>query len=448
MKYFFVLFCALFLLSCQTHQAPVDPAQKIDHIVVIYLENHSFYNLFAEFPDADNRLPDSYKGQVDKKGNVYKTLPQVENRDLKKKDGRFPTNLPNRPFPIDRYVKLSDKIPDPGHEFFTHIWQVDGGKMDRFVAGSGVGALALGYFDMKKSNLWKYASEYTLADHFFQSAWGGSFINHQYLIAAQTPLYAEAPKDMKTVLSKNGEVQKYGSLTPEGYAVNTIQPFAEPFDPKFKDAAHRLPALNYQNIGDLLTEGKISWGWYAGGWNKILQGQGVKDFQYHHQPFLYFSKYAPGTKERKEHLKDEEDLFKELEEKKFPQVVFFKPFADENAHPGYSDMSSGDMKVKQLVEALQASPYWKKTLIIVTFDEHGGFWDPTMPPKVDRWGPGSRIPAIFISPFVQKNHIDRTNYETTSILSFIEKRFSLPALNERDAKANPLTGIFEPPPAR
>jgi acid phosphatase len=135
----------------------------------------------------------------------------------------------------------------------------------------------------------------------------------------------------------------------------------------------------------------------------------------------------------------------ELKEKRFPQVAFFKPTADENAHPGYSDMSSGDAKVKQLVEAIQSSPYWKKTLIIVTFDEHGGFWDPAMPHKADRWGPGSRIPAIFISPHVQKNHIDRTNYETVSILSFIEKRFSLPALNERDAKADPLTGIFEKP---
>lgn len=446
MKYF-TLLISFFILGCQTHKTSLDPAQQIDHIVVIYLENHSFYNLFAQFPDADNRISETYKGQVDKKGNLYRTLPPVEDRGSKKRDSRFPTNLANRPFLIDQYVKLNEKVPDPGHEFHTHLYQFNGGKMDRFVAYSGVGALALGYYDMSKTQLWKYAQEYTLADHFFQSAWGGSFLNHQYLIAAQTPLYAGAPKDMKTVLNKKGEVEKFASLTPDGYAVNTIQPRLAPFDPKYKEEAKRLPPQTHKNIGDLLTEAKISWAWYAGGWRQAEQGQAAADFQYHHQPFLYFSKYGPGTLERKEHLKDEADLLMELKEKRFPQVAFFKPAADENAHPGYADVSSGDAKVKQIVEAVQVSPYWKKTLIIVTFDEHGGFWDPAVPKAIDKWGPGSRIPAIFISPWVQKNHIDRTNYETVSILSFIEKRFSLPALNERDAKADPLTGIFETPAA-
>lgn len=444
MKYLSLLL-VVFLLSCQTTPTVVDPSEKIDHIVVIYLENHSFYNLFAAFPDVDNRLPDAYKGQVDAGGRLYKNLPQVTEYGGKKVDARFPKNLPNTTFPIDQYVKISDKIPDPSHEFYTHIAQVNGGKMDGFARLSKVGGLPMGYYDMSKTRLWQYAQEYTLADHFFQSAWGGSFINHQYLIAAQTPLFESAPESMKTVLDKKGVVKKGGLLTPDGYAVNTVQPRLAPYDPKYKDEAQRLQPLDYANIGDRLTEAKISWGWYAGGWKQILNGQNPKDFQYHHQPFLYFAKYGPGTDGRREHLKDEDDMMTELKEHRFPQVVFYKPVGDENAHPGYSDVESGDQKVYQLVEALKQSPYWKKTLIVITFDEHGGFWDPAQPPAVDKWGPGTRIPAIFVSPLVKKGHIDRTTYETTSILSFLEKRFGLPPLTDRDRKADPLSGIFEKP---
>jgi phospholipase C len=104
---------------------------------------------------------------------------------------------------------------------------------------------------------------------------------------------------------------------------------------------------------------------------------------------------------------------------------------------------AGDAKVHEVVEAVKSSPYWQRTLIVVTFDEHGGFWDPIAPPVIDRWGPGSRIPAVFISPHVRERHVDHTLYETVSILAFLEKRFDLKPLSERDAKASPLTGIFK-----
>jgi phospholipase C len=82
-------------------------------------------------------------------------------------------------------------------------------------------------------------------------------------------------------------------------------------------------------------------------------------------------------------------------------------------------------------------------VVIVTYDEFGGYWDHVPPPKGDRWGPGSRIPAIVISPFARRHYVDHTPYDTTSILKLIENRFGLKPLGQRDAAANDLTGALQ-----
>lgn len=437
-----IIFLLPFILfSCQ-HSPRIASPDKIDHVVVIYLENHSFYNLFANFPGADNKPPKNYKGQVDNEGNIYKTLPIIRHDGTQEPDLRFSNKLKNSPFRIDDYCKQSELSPDPRHEFYTSQVQINNGKMDRFAAHSNVGGFIMGYYDMKKSHLWQYAREFTLADNFFQSAFGGSFLNHQYLIAARAPLIPTAPKSQRMTLDKNGTPLAQKVYTPDGYGVNTVVPFNFPTDPTRKES-DRLPTYDYKNIGDLMSEAGVSWAWFSGGWNKILRGERSEHFEYHHQPFVFFKNYGPGTTGRKEHLKDEEDLFASLQNGKLPQVSFYKPIGNENAHPGYSTIESGDEKMHAVIEAIRRSPFWKSTLIVVTFDENGGFWDPKAPPKGDRFGPGVRVPAIYISPWVKKGFIDHTQSESLSIIAYIEKRFGLPHLTERDAKADPLSHIFE-----
>ena len=75
-------------------------------------------------------------------------------------------------------------------------------------------------------------------------------------------------------------------------------------------------------------------------------------------------------------------------------------------------------------------------LVVVTYDENGGIWDHVTPPKGDRWGPGTRIPAIIVSPYAKRGNVDHTPYDTNSILRFIIHRFDLPNLEgikSRDA---------------
>jgi phospholipase C len=103
----------------------------------------------------------------------------------------------------------------------------------------------------------------------------------------------------------------------------------------------------------------------------------------------------------------------------------------------------GELHVDSLINAIRQSPAWKHTAIIITYDEHGGFWDHVAPPVVDRWGPGSRVPALVISPFARRGHVDHHRYDTTSILALIEQRWHLQPLTSRDTQADPLSGALD-----
>jgi acid phosphatase len=158
----------------------------------------------------------------------------------------------------------------------------------------------------------------------------------------------------------------------------------------------------------------------------------VPNFQYHHQPFNYFANMAPGTAERAKHLKDGglagSEFIKAIDSGTLEQVVFYEPQGNLNEHAGYADVAAGDSHLAEIVAHLERSPQWKHMLVILTYDENGGFWDHVAPPKGDRWGPGTRIPAIIVSPFAKRRFVDHTPYDTTSILRLITRRFQLPVL--------------------
>jgi len=406
---------------------------KIGHIIVIYLENHSFDNLYGLFPGADGiaQAKPENTTQVDLSGQVYVTLPPVP------KDDRFPKDLPNKPFLIDQYAPPEEKIGNPTHAFYEHQQQINGGSMNLFAAVSEVKGLVMGYYDGRNLPLWPYAQRYTLADHFFQAAFGGSFLNHQWLACACTPRFDNASPGLKTQEDASGKLIKPGSVTPDGYAVNTFYPVKGPY-PANVDAKKLLPVQTAPTLGDRLSDQGVDWAWYAGGWNDALAGRPDQTFQFHHQPYAYFQRYAAGSEERARHLKDEVDLEAGIAQGQLPPVVFYKPIGSLNEHPGYADVISGEQHIAGLLQKLEHSQLWKDSVVIVTYDENGGFWDHVPPPKGDRFGPGSRIPALIISPFARQHFVDHTVYDTTSILKLIENRFHLAPLSERDAKVESL----------
>jgi phospholipase C len=442
MRYWLLLIAFIWPFCVMAEQDDAQKLAPVNHIIVFYLENHSFDNLFGTFAGANGLANAGEKSlQLDANDKPYAILPAVL-RDGKK-DERFPANLPNKPFLISQYVPADKKTGDLVHRFYQNLEQINGGAMNKFVLATDAGALTMGYYDEKDSPIMRYAKNYTLADNFFVGAFGGSMLNHFWLVCACTPHFDNAPDTLKAVLDGKGHMVKDGPLTPDGYAVNTIQPFSPPFDPKYNDSATRLPMQDMDTIGERLNEKNISWAWYAGGWADADAGKPDKLFIYHHQPFAYFAKYAPGTEGRKKHLKDELDLVADIEKGTLPAVTFYKPIGEVDAHPGYARLIESEDHVFELINKIEKSPLWQDSIIIVTFDDTGGFWDHVAPPKGDRFGPGERTPVLVISPFAKRGFVDHTLYDTTSILKLIESKYKLKPLGKRDAKANNLLNTLQ-----
>ena len=485
---------------------------KIDTVVVIYAENRSFNNLFAGFPGLEQPLedvaPDRYV-QRDRDGSVLEHLPPiweglipakqvVEHREFLIGPDDLP-QLPNQPFAL--HTPEGDPLPhglitrDLIHSFYNNQLQINGGRNDGFVAWGDSGALVMGHYGDGSANLrlWQIAREFTLCDNFFMGAFGGSFLNHQYLIAARPPVYPDAdrspaqgkivefdpafPGQLRPMLKAgtpasalDGPVRFVpDSISPDFYAVNTMLP---PYMPSYQPdpdrpgysldtSPHTMTEQHHATIGDRLTAGSVDWAWYAGGWTDALEGKGKgsgfpsrPNFQPHHQPFNYFARFAPGSADRARHLRDggvgetarTNKFLADVAAGTLPPVSYYKPEGDLNMHAGYSDVDAGDRHIARVIDALRRSPQWPRMLVVVTFDENGGWWDHVAPPRGDRWGPGTRIPALIVSPHACRGHVDHTIYDTGSIARFLVRRFGLEPLPGLVAREKAMIAAGGPPP--
>jgi acid phosphatase len=525
---------AMFAASARP-AAHATPLSKIDHFVVIYEENHSFDNLYGGWEGVNGRANavTANTQQVDQNGTAYPCLPQL---DVNIVALTGTCGLGNTWFLIDPIIKPTDTTcpqlsPVPGpfskangwlngtgltggctrdivHRFYQEQYQLNGGAQNRYMVGSDAEGTVMGVYDTTKLPIYtwlhsKNHPSYVIADDFFQAAFGGSFLNHQYLIAAQAPVDHNAPASIHSLLDSHGFPNAgYPLYTPEqgvtyrdsrftmacpaplglacgDYAVNTIQPAFEPRDPGDSLAAQTNPT-----IGDRLTEKGIDWAWYSGGWadatgntsdpgysngpgpacsNPNIDPAKVNNvpkfvypicpdilFQYHHQPFNYFANYGPGTPGRA-HLQDEADFLnliassrKQGNDCDLKPVSFWKPIGEENEHPGYASESNGNSKLVDVLQSIESSGCAKNTMVIVTYDEFGGEWDHVAPPTVDKFGPGSRVPALILAPYLKNGFgVDSTEHDTTSILKTIENRFGLDPLATRDRDVSDLSSVWD-----
>jgi acid phosphatase len=543
------------VLAAAASPALADRFKHIDHIVVVYEENHSFDNLYGGWEgvtglgDADA----AHTTQVGQSGTAYTCLLQ---NDLNLKSpplsadctdsttgSTFSSHFTNEPFRIDDYIPPTAKTcPAPGvfasngvlapngleggctrdlvHRYYQEQYQLDGGNQDRYVTGSDAVGLTMGTYDTKALPIYAYLHgkhhpKYAIADRFFQSAFGGSFLNHQWLVAARTPTWPGAPNDggpndLHSVVDANGMPTSYPLYTagpgvkdqqltescappagtpapPAGtvcgdFAVNTTQPPYQPYAPGTAPT-RRLPPQTAPTIGDRLSGQGVDWAWYSGGWsnangnvggpgwtngdtpgtctdsntaaNAVYPNCPDKLFQYHHQPLNYYASFAPGTDARAQHLRDETEFLADAQDSdrscRLKQVSFIKPLGAENEHPGYASEHTGSDHLVDLLSSIENSRCAKSTMVIVTYDEFGGQWDHVPPPGQgtttsgphDEWGPGTRIPALVVSPRLRRPFsVDHTVYDTTSILSTIERRFGLEPVATRDADAADLRGLF------
>jgi len=533
-----------------------DRLSRINHIVVIYQENHSFDNLYGMWEGVNGlrRAPRARTVQVNQAGTPYECLlqndvnltsPPLSVRCTDTTTATpFSSHFRNRPFTIDDYIPPeATTCPPPGvsapngvpngtglpggctrdlvHRFYQEQYQLNDGRQNRYVTGSDAVGLAMGVYDTQALPIYDYLHQgghprYAIADNFFQAAFGGSFLNHQWLVAASNPVWPGAlndgsADDLHSVVDANGMPNNYplyvspldGAVkdfaltasctppagrppTPPGvlcgdYAVNTIQPPYQPYAPG-TPVTRRLPPQTAPTIGDRLSGAGVDWAWYSGGWSNAngdinapgwSNGTGPtcsdpnafttavfpncpdKLFQFHHQSFNYYASFAPGTAARAAHLRDEQEILQLAgssdKDCNLKPVSFIKPVGAHNEHPGYASETAGSNHLLELLQAIQGSRCAKDTMVVVTYDEFGGQWDHVTPPGQggqggphDVFGPGTRLPALVISPFLRGNFVvDHTQYDTTSILATIERRFDLAPLSSRDAAVHDLSRVFQ-----
>lgn len=486
--------------------------EQVRHIVVIYAENRSFANLYGDFPGVQHPLsavPPEQALQLDRDGKTpLPTLPKIWGGlvpQAQEIDGkrymiaeRDIDKLPNAPFQIrdaqGKPLPNGVMTRDLWHRFYQNQMQINAGRNNQFAAWADSGGLVMGYYRNSADTLrlWNLARQYTLCDNFFMAAFGGSWLNHIFLISAQAPLYPDvhtspakhlvsvvegsdpagtrlklAADSPASALDGPPKFERDGAFTPDGYAVNTMAPphqpsyvrplpggnpaYADPTDPRV------LPPQRYATIGYRLSEKGIDWAWYGGAWQYALEHRdtgNVPDFQYHHHPFNYFASFAPGTDARRRHLRDAglgddpstNHFIAAIDAGRLPAVTFYKPQGNLNMHAGYADIASGDRHIATVIEHIRRGPQWANTVIVMTHDENGGWWDPVAPPPGDRWGPGSRIPALVIAPFAKKGHVDHTLYDTNSILRFISRVHGLAPLDGVTARDKAFAARGQTPP--
>ncbi len=476
--------------------APKDgPLGHFKHIVVIYEENHSFDNLYGNWGSVNGQnvvgradATQANTTQLAQNGSAYDCLLQKDVNltapsPLSSTCGpetvtlgdastvTYSSHFANAPYNIDQFIPATaTTCPDenhlfsfsngilngrglPGgctrdlvHRFYQEQYQLNGGAMNRYVTGSDSAGMTMGYYDTTKLPIYQYlhqngAPNYVIADHFFAAAFGGSFLNHQYLVAAAPLPWPAIPAAKQSILDTAGfpnatyplyrptttvsdqpGLQACGlsttiaSLACGSAAVNTVQPPYQPTSlfgtqvPAVNDTTNPMKPMT---IGDELSDAGVSWAWYSGGWDNaagITTGPGWtngsgpdcsdpnsapaatvgaalggfpfcpdRSFQTHHQPFNYFARYAPGQPGRA-HLQDEQDFLAAVTAGTLPSVSFVKPLGLDNEHPGYTSEPNGSDHLVDLIKAVESGPQAGNTLILVTYDEFGGQWDHVPPP--------------------------------------------------------------------
>ncbi|MBK9258958.1 MAG: alkaline phosphatase family protein [Polyangiaceae bacterium] len=378
----------------QGESRPYGKEIPIDHIVVVMMENRSFDHYFQKLPEY---------GQPD-----ADVAPETY------------TNPDANGMPVAPFRDTDLCLVDTNHEWTGTHEQINGGQMDGFFAtndgwhelpaGANMneayrsGKRALSYYTSEDLPFYYWlANEFAIGDRYFSSMAGPTWPNRMYLYAASS----------------------FG-------------------------AAHNTIVTSGNTLFDYLEQRQVSWKIYY----STSPGLGVLT-----DKFIKFRQELP------ERFGTFADYLADAAAGTLPSVAFVDPgiaregYDQNDEHPPAIPMF-GEQFVATVVDALTKSPQWSKSAFFLTYDEHGGFYDHVAPPKAcppDDIAPdlepgdtdakfdmlGVRVPFIVVSPYAKKHYVDHRTYDHTSIVRFIEARFQMPALSNRDANAEAPWEMFD-----
>jgi len=375
---------------------------SIEHIVFIIKENRTFDHYFGRYPGADGA------------------------REGKTSDGRT--------VPLTRAPDVMGH--DLGHSFEAGLVSVNGGRMDGFDRIMN-GHRMTGYTQFDRAgipNYWSYADEFVLGDRMFSSMYGPTFPEHLYTVAAQAGRvtgnkidrgelvpggYCDDPSELVPRFIRLTKRQTDKVMAAEKRAdVSTVKSFWETV----------WPCFDFKVLPDSLTDAGISWRYYgnAGFYSAMLAIKHIR-----------FSEHW-GTD-----VVAENRFLSDIKNEELRAVSWVLPGVGFDEHPGTHSVCKGENWTVRHLNALMRSKYWPRTVVIITWDDFGGFYDHVPPPHLDVMGLGPRVPLLIISPWAKAGYVDPTTYEFSSVLKLIETRFDLDPLTERDRTADPMLGAFD-----
>lgn len=451
------------------------PTTPIEHVVVIFQENVSFDHYFGTYPLAANP-----PGEV--AFHARAGTPAV--------NGLNSAGIANRnavaPFRLDRSQAATC---DQDHDYTAEQQAYHAGLLDQFVEFSGASGggcdptQVMGYFDGNTvTALWNYAQQFAMSDNFYNTTYGPSTPGALNLVSGQT--HGATPAALSTA---------FGEDVVQGTVIGDAQPF-------FDDASNReTVSMSGRNVGDLLNDAGLSWGWFQGGFKPTFRttdgkavcaashvgsdGRSKGDYIPHHEPFQYYASTANphhlppssvamiGHADQANHQYDLSDFWDAVAAGNLPAVSFLKAAGYQDGHAGYSDPLAEQAFLVETLNRLQRLPEWRSTAVLITWDDSDGWYDHVMPPVMSQsndptadalTGPGScgsaapgayqgrcgfgpRLPFLVLSPYAKSNYVDHSTTDQTSILRFIEDNWSLGRIGDQsfDATAGILANIFD-----
>jgi phospholipase C len=388
----------------------------IKHIIVIMQENRSFDNYFGTYPGA-NGIP---RGTCMPLSSDHPTVGCV------------------KPF-----LSTSPVSEDMPHGYQASIVAYDNGKMDGFMLGENEDPKTMSYYDNKTiPYYWDLAKHYVLADNFYSSVLSYSLPNHWYAVAGQAPAtsvyYPMQKPPHNNILSQ----QENASTIAGGKTNFGVNPNPTTASSSDEIARVYLEESNLTKTLFMNNTHNITWKYY----DHLVQIGGYKGAVNSGLAFEYWNPFsAKGTTytpQYAQHFVGRAQIFNDLKSGTFPQVSWVIPSFPISEHSP-ANITTGMNWVKLVISSIMSSPYWNNTAIILTWDDYGGFYDHVPPPQIDKYGLGFRMPALILSPYAKQGYIDHTQYQFESTLKFIEWRFSLPPLTDRDLHANNLLNAFD-----
>jgi phospholipase C len=350
----------------------------IDHVVIIIQENRSFEYMFHGYPGADTV-------------NYGPISSGVE--------------VPLEPISLAAHY-------DIGHASGAYFKAYDGGRLDGFDKepkrgdASGYPNPEYGYAPSEEIQPYlQMAQQYVLADHMFTSQLDGSFTAHQYLIAAYAGHAVNFPKGA------------WGCGPPPGQVATLLAN---------RGHGPREPAcFDYPSLGDELDTAHVSWRFYAPppgvGGALWLGYDAIRDIKF-------------GPDWPVDIVRPETQFLTDVQNGTLAAVTWVIPRLGNSDHSG-SGSTRGPLWVASLVNAVGESKFWNHSVVLVIWDDWGGWYDHVPPPQLDYDGLGFRVPMLCISPYALQGVVSKTQYESSSIVRYVEDNFGLPTMAAADARA-------------